>query len=98
MSLESRIDLAVQRSNRGIGRCGPIASWAWIGRDIARRRSRWARDWGLTNDEITVLCALVGDHLDIADVLIIEASVAECLTSNSEYIRERKKLFLKEGV
>lgn len=97
MSLESKIDAAVQEANRGTAK-PTVASWSWTDRDLLRCRSQWVKGMDLTTEEVKILYSFVGDPYDIADMLILEASATECLTSSSEYVRERKKLFLKEDI
>jgi hypothetical protein len=97
MTLESAIDAAVRQANRGTKKSS-VVDWNWHERDVRRCRNQWIKGLGLLEEEIKILYAFIGDPYDIADAMIIEASVAECLTSSSEYIRERKRLFLKENI
>ncbi len=74
-----------------------IETWNWDEKDLARVRSRWMEDLGLSEDEQRTVIGLVGDMIDTVDNIILSASATECLTSSSEYIRERKKIQLNEG-
>ena len=46
------------------------------------------------HDRLLYLIKMIGDPEDIADQLIKQASDIECLTSSSEYIRERKRMYI----
>lgn len=75
-----------------------IETWAWDEKDEQRVRSRWMEDLGLDKGEEKLVTALIGDMIDQVDNIIISASTTECLTSSSEYIRERKKIHLNEAL
>lgn len=92
MSVEKRINELI-KSKRG-----PIEGWRWTVQDQRRIEVDWMRDFNLNDNERRILSHLVGDPEDLVDEIILSSSTSECLTSSSEYIRERKRFSLKESL
>ena len=73
----------------------PIEKWTWGVHDELRVRATWLRDLNLSKQEQQLLLKIVPDtegYKNIVDKLILKATLAEALTSPSEYIRARRQL------
>lgn len=96
MSIETNINRAIEKANLV---AVPVEQWTWTPAAERRASGWWGADLGLTRSEVEVLIDLIGrDIWDVADEIILATCPIECLTSKSEYIRQRKKKMLQSLV
>lgn len=92
-SLEDRIDVAIKQFSPAVRRlAGSVIHWKWSEDLDDTHYIKFYKKYfpNISASQVAYLIRQIGDPYDIADEMIDNASLSECLTSPSEYIRKRK--------